>query len=130
MIKLLVHSLGLLLFALAPLSLASGPPNNSQTILDSSQQVRRAVPVVIYTLSTCPHCMAAKEYLTDNHIPFVNREIDSDDQHMEELMRIYDQMGVPDEKRGVPLIIIGEKIRLQGFNKERVQEALRQAMKK
>lgn len=80
--------------------------------------------VIIYTLSTCPHCKDAKEYLTKHNIPYTNREVDSDDAHMEELMKIYDTMGVPDEKRSVPLIIIGDTVHIQGFNKEKIEKAL------
>jgi glutaredoxin len=79
--------------------------------------------VVIYTLSTCPHCREAKEYFSQHNIPFINREVDTDDQHMADLMTIYDAMGVPEQKRGVPLIIIGNNIRLQGFNKDKIEEA-------
>lgn len=80
--------------------------------------------VVIYTLTTCPHCQEAKEYMASHSIPFVNREVDIDDQHMQELMEIYDAMKVPLEKRGVPLIIIDGKVRLQGFNRDRFSREL------
>jgi len=80
--------------------------------------------VVIYTLSTCPHCREAKEYLIKNKIPFINREVDSDDEQMAALMKIYDSMGVPEAKRGVPLFVIGNTIKLQGFNSEKLQNAL------
>jgi glutaredoxin len=130
MIKLFVSSLGLLFFALLSPSMATEPLKESQTVLNGSQAPQKTTPVVIYTLTTCPHCMEAKEYFTANNIPFINREVDSDDHHMEELMKIYDQMGVPEAKRGVPLIIIGESIRLQGFNKEKVQDALRKILQK
>jgi glutaredoxin len=112
--------------------MAAEPLNNGQTILNGSRAKTPQItaPVVIYTLSTCPHCMEAKEYLTSNNIPFVNREVDSDDHNMEELMKIYEEMGVPEAKRGVPLIIIGNTIRLQGFNRDKVQEALQKVLKK
>jgi glutaredoxin len=82
--------------------------------------------VVIYTLSTCPHCMEAKEYLTANKIPFINREVDLDAEHMDALMKIYDSMGVPEQKRGVPFFVIGNRIRIQGFNREKLQDALKE----
>ncbi|HZV80532.1 MAG TPA: glutaredoxin family protein [Geobacteraceae bacterium] len=98
---------------------------NGQTIVPSpSKAVIQHPLVVIYTLSTCPHCQEAKEYMTRHEIPYVNREVDSNDQHMQELMQIYETMNVPMEKRGVPLIIIADQIRLQGFNKERFQKEL------
>lgn len=98
---------------------------NDQTIVTPSASAATQQPrVVIYTLSTCPHCQEAKDYMTSHGIPFVNREVDDDGEHMQELMRIYDEMKVPAEKRGVPLIIISDKVRLQGFNKERFQKEL------
>lgn len=130
MIKYIIYTLSLLLFVFLSPSLAAEPPNNKQTVLKESQPPAKTPSVVIYTLSTCPHCRDAKEYLTGNNVPFVNREVDSDDRHMEELMRIYDEMGVPEAKRGVPLIIIGDTIRLQGFNRDKVQEALQKVLKK
>jgi hypothetical protein len=74
--------------------------------------------------------MEAKEYFVKNGIPFVNREVDTDSQHMDDLMEIYETMQVPYEKRGVPLILIGDKIKLQGFNKEKFQEAMKKAAPK
>jgi len=98
---------------------------NDQTIVTpSASAVTQQPRVVIYTLSTCPHCQEAKEYMTSHGIPFVNREVDDDGEHMQELMKIYDEMKVPTEKRGVPLIVISDKIRLQGFNKEKFQQEL------
>jgi len=98
---------------------------NGQTIVTPPPSAMNQQPlVVIYTLSTCPHCQEAKEYMTSHGIPFINREVDDDDQHMQELMQIYDEMKVPVEKRGVPLVVISDKVRLQGFNKERFQKEL------
>jgi len=88
--------------------------------------VEKASQVVIYTMSTCPHCREAKEYLTSNNIPFIDREVDTDDQHMATLMSIYDSMGVPEQKRGVPLIVVGNRIRIQGFNRDKLQNALKE----
>lgn len=97
---------------------------DGQTIVTPQAAASLRQPlVVIYTLSTCPHCREAKEYMTSHGIPFVDRAVD-DEGHMHELMRIYDDMGVPVEKRGVPLIVIADKVRLQGFNRERFQKEL------
>lgn len=130
MVKLLIYPLSMLLIAFATISLAAEPPGARQTTLNNISSARNTVPVVIYTLSTCPHCREAKEYLTSNNIPFVNREVDSDDKHMEELVKIFDEMGVPEARRGVPLIIIGGTTRIQGFNREKVQGALQKVLKK
>ena len=88
--------------------------------------MEKASQVVIYTMSTCPHCQEAKEYLSSNNIPLIDREVDTDDQHMATLMSIYDSMGVPEQKRGVPLIVVGNRIRIQGFNRDKLQNALKE----
>jgi len=109
---------------------AAGQPQDAQTGIGLVPPAQKIPLVIIYTLSTCPHCMEAKEFFTNNNIPFINREVDSDSQHMDELMQIYDKMNIPEQKRGVPLIIIGTDVKLQGFNKEKVQEALKKFMPK
>jgi glutaredoxin len=110
--------------AVAPAA-ANGPPNGLQTIV-APKAAEETPLVVIYTLSDCPHCREAKAYLTGNKIPFVNREVDTDDLHMAELMKLYDAMGVPEQKRGVPLFVIGNRIKLQGFNRDKLQKALQE----
>jgi glutaredoxin len=124
-----VFLLSSLLIALTASSVAGEPngPSGKQTHVTASQPPGNEAPlVVIYTLSTCPHCREAKEYLTANKIPFVNREVDTDDEHMATLMKIYESMGVPEEKRGVPLLVIGDRIKIQGFNKDKLQNALKE----
>lgn len=116
----------LLIVAVHPAQSAGVPPDGAQTNINKMPQAEVKPVVVIYTLSTCPHCREAKEFFAQNNIPFVNREVDTDSQHMDELMGIYDKMAVPDEKRGVPLILIGDTVKIQGFNKNKVQEALKQ----
>lgn len=117
----------LLIACTAPFSAANSTEALGQTIITvASKPAATALQVVIYTISTCPHCREAKEYLNSNNIPFINREVDTDDKHFADLMRIYDEMGVPEEKRGVPLLVIGNRIRIQGFNKDKVQRALKE----
>jgi glutaredoxin len=117
----------LFIATLLTLSFADAAENitGNQTIVSLKASEAKYPQIVIYTLSTCPHCKAAKEYLSLRNIPFVNREIDTEDQYMAELIKIYDSMGVPENKRGVPLIIINDNIRLQGFNKDKVEENLK-----
>jgi glutaredoxin 3 len=109
---------------------AGEQPADFQTSIGKVPPAQNTPLVIIYTLSDCPHCRAAKEYFTGNNIPFVTREVDTDSQHMNELMQIYDTMKVPDQKRGVPLILIGDSIKLQGFNQEKVQEAMKKFLQR
>ncbi|HXE97784.1 MAG TPA: glutaredoxin domain-containing protein [Dongiaceae bacterium] len=105
-------------------------PDNQTLITPNQPPGAKAPLVVIYTLSTCPHCREAKEYLKNNNIPFINREIDTNEEHMSTLLKIYDSMGVPDKNRGVPLFVIDNRIRIQGFNKEKLQNALKEVTSK
>jgi len=122
----------LLMFLLQIACTATSFADNSskashQTIINIEQKPReKATLVVIYTMSTCPHCSEAKEYLTSREIPFINREVDTDAQNMTNLMSIYDSMGVPEKKRGVPLFVIGDRIQIQGFNKDKLQSAIKE----
>jgi len=120
----------LLAMLFVPAAPAGEQPADLQTGISSVPPAQNTPLVIIYTLTTCPHCSAAKEYFTRNNIPFVNREVDTDSQHMNELMKIYDTMKVPDQKRGVPLILIGDSIRLQGFSQEKVQEAMKKFLQR
>jgi len=117
----------LLIACSAPSFAGNATEGSQQTIITIEQKPVEKTPlVVIYTMSTCPHCREAKEYLSSHNIPFINREVDTDDQHLATLMSIYDAMGVPEQKRGVPLLVIGNRIRLQGFNKDKLQNALKE----
>ena len=117
----------LLIACTAPSFAANSTEASGQSIITVEPKPAATAPqVVIYTMSTCPHCREAKEYLNNNKIPFINREVDTDDVHMATLMSIYDSMGVPEQKRGVPLFVIGNRIRIQGFNKDKLQDALKE----
>jgi glutaredoxin len=128
--KIVLLALWLHLMPLAAPSPASEADESStrQTVLSPKTTQSEETPVVIYTLSTCPYCREAKEYLANNKIPFINREVDLDEEHMATLMKIYDEMGVPEGKRGVPLIVVGNRIRIQGLNKEKLRNALKEVM--
>jgi glutaredoxin len=60
--------------------------------------------------------MRTKQFLKENNIDFVDYDVSSDQEALEEMVRISGQMGVP------VLDIEGEII--VGFDKERIKEAL------
>lgn len=72
--------------------------------------------VKIYSTSTCPWCIRAKQFLTENNISFENFDVSSDNAKAEEMIQKSGQMGVP------VLDIDGEII--VGFDKERIKQAL------
>lgn len=72
--------------------------------------------VTVYSTTTCPYCIRAKQFLTENNIPFENCDVSSDQQKAEEMIQKSGQMGVP------VLDIDGEII--VGFDKEKIKTAL------
>lgn len=71
--------------------------------------------VTIYTSNTCPHCYAAKEYLTAKGVDFTERNVTTDSDARRELV----QKGY----MGVPVIIVnGEEI--VGFDRNRLEQLL------
>lgn len=79
--------------------------------------------IVLYTVSWCPHCREAKEYLTKNDIPFINRDVEVDTAAMQDLTIKY-------QSTGVPLIVFGQEkdeVIMKGFTLELFQETLQKA---
>lgn len=70
----------------------------------------------IYSTSTCPHCIRAKQFLNDNNIVFENIDVSENEQAADEMIAKSGQMGVP------VLDIDGEII--VGFDREKISKAL------
>jgi glutaredoxin-like YruB-family protein len=75
-----------------------------------------AKSVKVYSTSTCPYCIRAKQFLKENNIVFENFDVSSDQAKAEEMIQKSGQMGVP------VLDIDGEII--VGFDRERIKQAL------
>lgn len=72
--------------------------------------------VKVYSTSTCPYCVMAKEFLKKNNILFENIDVGINRQASREMMDKSGQMGVP------VLDIDGEII--VGFDKDAISKAL------
>lgn len=96
-----------------------------QSPLKSPDSAARHYPkIVLYSTSWCPHCKAVKEYFTRNEIPFINRDVEVDDEAMQLLTEKY-------KSKGVPVIVIGDdQVVMKGFDKERFEQAVAPLMKK
>jgi glutaredoxin-like YruB-family protein len=70
--------------------------------------------VTVYTTSTCPWCVRAKEYLRQKNVPFQEKNIEYDRAGAQEVMRRTGQMGVP-------VIIDGEDV-IIGFDRARLDK--------
>jgi glutaredoxin-like YruB-family protein len=76
--------------------------------------------IVMYSVSWCPHCKEAKEYLIRNNVPFINRDVEVDEKAMEELTGKY-------KSQGVPVIVIGSgkhEVVVKGFTPELFRDSL------
>ncbi|MDD4900411.1 MAG: glutaredoxin domain-containing protein [Candidatus Omnitrophica bacterium] len=72
--------------------------------------------VKVYSTSTCPYCIRAKQFLKDNSVVFQDVDVANDQAAAEEMVQKSGQMGVP------VLDIDGEII--VGFDKERIKSTL------
>jgi len=79
-----------------------------------------AKSVKVYSTSTCPYCVMAKEFLKKNNIQFDNIDVGINRQAGREMMDKSGQMGVP------VLDIDGEII--VGFDKDAISKALNLAL--
>ncbi|RCW71980.1 glutaredoxin family protein [Saliterribacillus persicus] len=51
--------------------------------------------VTVYTTTQCPYCVMLKNFLTDQHIPFKEVNVDEKPNMMKHLVNTTGQMGVP-----------------------------------
>ncbi|MBS3139821.1 glutathione S-transferase N-terminal domain-containing protein [Candidatus Woesearchaeota archaeon] len=80
------------------------------------------MPVKIYTTPTCPWCHKAKEWLKQNKIKYIEKNVAADEQARKEMIKKSGQMGVP-------VLEIKGKI-IVGFDRKEIQNALKQESKK
>jgi glutaredoxin len=78
-------------------------------------------PVKIYTLSTCGHCKAAKNFLNDHEVPYTCKDVDllSGD----EKKATIEEVKKYNPACSFPTILIGGKV-IVGFNEPAIREAL------
>ncbi len=51
--------------------------------------------VIVYSTTTCPYCVYAKEYFKKNNIPFEDVDVTRDYKRAQEMIQKSGQMGVP-----------------------------------
>ncbi len=71
--------------------------------------------VTVYSSNTCPYCVSAKQYLSENGVEFEEKNVQTNAEARQELM----QMG----HMGVPVILIDDE-EIVGFDKDRIDSAL------
>lgn len=78
-------------------------------------------PVMIYTLSTCGHCKAAKKFLNECKIEFEFEDVDM--LEGEERAAILEEVKKWNPNCSFPTIIIGDKV-IVGYKENEIREAL------
>lgn len=75
--------------------------------------------IVLYSASWCHHCQEARDYLAERNIPYINRDVEQDDDDMDALLNKYGS-------KTVPVIVIGnDEAVLKGFDPAVFEKALR-----
>ena len=107
-------------------AMADGQDTQSRLNPANAQQARNYPKIVLYSVSWCPHCREAKEYFTENNIPFTNLDVEQDAQAMALLTDKYKSQSIP-----VIVFVTGQdEIVMRGFTPEKFQENLRKAQEK
>lgn len=72
--------------------------------------------VTVYSTPTCPYCHMAKEFFSQNKVPFKDINVASDHKSAQKMSELSGQ-------NGVPVITIGSKV-IVGFDKPAIKMAL------
>ena len=78
-------------------------------------------PIMLYTLSTCSHCKATKEFLNDCAVKYDFEDVDL--LEGEERKAILEDVRKWNPKCSFPTIVIGDKV-IAGFKEDEIKEAL------
>jgi glutaredoxin-like protein NrdH len=78
-------------------------------------------PVKLYTLSTCGHCKATKEFLNDFNVEYEFTDVDL--LQGEERAAVLEDVRKWNPKCSFPTIIIGDKV-IVGNKQDEIKEAL------
>lgn len=73
--------------------------------------------VEIYSTESCHFCYMAKEFFTANNVPFTNYNVGTDTTKRKEMVEKSGQMGVP-------VIVIGDKDIVVGFDRNALTKLL------
>ena len=77
--------------------------------------------VILYSTTWCPACRTARDYMKQNSIPFVEKDIEKDRQAAAELLEKARRAGI--SASGVPVLDVGGSL-MQGFDPARLRALL------
>lgn len=71
--------------------------------------------VLVYSSDTCPYCVAAKDFLKEKNVDFIERNVTTDPTAKKELIDM--------KQMGVPVILIDDEMVI-GFDKRKLTSLL------
>lgn len=81
--------------------------------------------VILFSTKWCPHCRHAKEWLTQQGIPFVEKDVESDATATTLLQQMGQSQGVPPQMlTSVPILAVKGKL-VMGFDPQKIQQLLK-----
>ncbi|WP_246066853.1 glutaredoxin family protein [Paenibacillus koleovorans] len=80
-----------------------------------SMSISASTPAIVYSSTNCHYCAQLKQYLTEQEIPYEERNIDQSEQFAQELS----DLGM----MSVPVTVIGS-MTILGLNPTRIKKAL------
>lgn len=112
-----------LILAVANCSTTTTEDRIQSSLADQTAPAASYPKIVLYTVSWCSYCKAAKEYLTERKIPFTDVNVEENESALELITEKY-------QATSVPLIVIGnDEAILKGFDRAKFEKALRELMK-
>lgn len=98
--------------------IAASPLKKEENVMDEEN---KNSDVIIYSLSTCSHCKAAKKFIGDCAVKYEFIDVDMLDK--EERMAILEDVKKVNPRCSFPTIVIGDKV-VVGFREDQIKEAL------
>ena len=81
--------------------------------------------VIVYSISNCPKCAAAKALLKRKNIAFEHFNVQEDKEKKQELVQKLETAGISTGEISAPVLDIGGTI-IQGFDKEKILNVLKE----
>ena len=73
--------------------------------------------ITIYSTSTCPYCIMAKNFFKKHNIAYEEKDVSSDQEAAQEMIKKSGQMGVPVIEIDKEIIIGFDEIKLKSYLK-------------
>ncbi|MDR1651017.1 MAG: NrdH-redoxin [Synergistaceae bacterium] len=83
-----------------------------------SEEKKETSGVTVYSTSSCPWCVKAKDYLTSLNVAFQAVDVGADREAAKEIVQ-------KTRQRGVPVVKIGERY-IVGFDQDAIKSALKE----